>query len=422
MRILWLVNIPLPEVSDLMNKPSSYLGGWLVNSSKYLSKKLELHILFPNYGEDKYTIHQGEGITYYGFRPIASKSEVKVLREGKNFSEILEKVQPDLVHIYGSEMSHSSVMVNICNQKDIKVVVSIQGLVSIIAEHTLANLPYKVIHGYTLRNIIKRDNIIGLKKIYDRQGKLERKLIKNAQYVIGRTTWDKACVLQINPHVTYFHCDETLRESFYKGKWDINTCEKKSIFLSQAHYPIKGLHFLIKALPIIIEKFPETKVYISGKDFTKSTSFFGKFTQTYYEKYIKRMIKKYNLQKYILFLGPLDEKKMHERFLTSNVFLSSSTIENESNSVSEARILGVPVVASYVGGVIDRIDHGVDGYLFQHDAYYMLAHYICQIFENDKIATEFSSKSRERAIELYDVEKNNSKLINIYKSILSNDV
>ena len=139
---------------------------------------------------------------------------------------------------------------------------------------------------------------------------------------------------------------------------------------------------------------------------------------TYYGKYIKKLIKDYKLEKSIIFTEPLDEKQMCERFLKSNIFVSASTIENESNSLSEAKMLGVPSVSSYVGGVIDRINHNEDGFFYQHDAPYMLAYYVCEIFSNKDIALKFSKKAREKAMKTHDRETNANRLIEIYRNIL----
>ena len=93
-------------------------------------------------------------------------------------------------------------------------------------------------------------------------------------------------------------------------------------------------------------------------------------------------------------------------------------IENESNSLSEAKIMGVPSVASYVGGVTDRIEHGKDGFFYQHDAPYMLTHYVCEIFACDELAVQLSEKAREHALKTHDRETNTKQLIAIYESII----
>lgn len=420
MKILWLINIPLPEASQLLNQPLSPFGGWILSASKYLSMQgnVELFITFPTKKLTKYSSIKGQNILYYPFM-LEHDSNIKRINCYNYFIKLLQDLKPDLVHIYGTEMEHTLLMVNACKEMEVKVVISIQGLLSIIAKHMYSGLPYFAIYAKTLRNIIRGDNVSGLKNIFYKRGQGEIESINNTKYIIGRTTWDRVCVMQINPGANYYHCNETLREEFYKHEWQLKECEKYTIFLSQGQYPIKGLHFLIEALPIILKNFPETKVYISGKNIVSPSSIKDKMLMTYYGKYNKGLIKKYDLNNNIIFTGLLDEKLMCQRFINSHVFVSPSTVENESNSLSEAKLLGVPSVASYVGGVIDRIDHGFDGFLYQHDAPYMLAHYVCEIFANDQLALKLSANARQRALKTHDKVTNTNRLLQIYNEILN---
>ena len=70
--------------------------------------------------------------------------------------------------------------------------------------------------------------------------------------------------------IQYHKCNETLRECFYTGSWGYQQCEPYSIFVSQATYPIKGFHFLLEALPSILNVYPQTHVYVSGVDITST--------------------------------------------------------------------------------------------------------------------------------------------------------
>jgi len=308
--------------------------------------------------------------------------------------------------------------VNICHEKNVKLVISIQGLTSIISWHYMAGIPEKIHNRFTLRDFIRQDNLKQQQKKFTNRGKFEIGAIQKGKHVIGRTTWDKVCTTQINPDIHYHFCNETLRDEFYKHTWDIEKCEKHSIFLSQGQYPIKGLHFMLEAMPLILKRFPDTKLYVSGQNIIKSETLKDKLKTSSYGKYIKELIGRYNLGKSVVFTGILDEKQMCERYLQSHVFVSPSMIENESNSLSEAKIMGVPSVASYVGGVTDRIQHGKDGFFYQHDAPYMLAHYVCEIFANDDLALQFSEKAREHALKAHDKEANTKRLIEIYESII----
>lgn len=419
MKILWLINVPLPEVSDLMREKSCHFGGWLINASQELAKEdnIELSIAFPKKGLDDYKEFKGEKISYYAFKPVGIRDK-DTLEDNKVFDEIILKVNPDIVHIYGTEMPHSLSMINICNKYQVKTVISIQGLVSVIAKHMQSNLPVRVICGCTLRNIVKGDNVLGLSKKFKESGSIEIEALKRCQNVIGRTLWDKACTNQINPKLSYYHCNETLREEFYKHTWSLDKCEEHSIFMSQATYPIKGLHNMIEAMPIILKKFNDCKLYIAGKDITSTKSFKEKLLVTYYGKYIKSLIRKYSLEGKVIFTGPLDEQEMCKRYLKSNVFISPSAIENSPNSLAEAMILGVPSVASDVGGVTDMIEHKKEGFVYPSDAPYMLAYYVCEIFKNKDQANTFSKNAKKRASVTHDIERNNESLKRIYKQII----
>lgn len=420
MNILWLTNIPLPEANILMNEKPLPFGGWLVNASASLSSinDLELSIAFPKRELKDVKSFKGDNINYYAFPSVNDKDSTQI-EENEYLEKIINQSAPDMIHIFGTEFAHTLAMVNTCRRKEIKTVISVQGLVSVIAKHYMAYLPPKVQNRYTIRDFLKQDNLKQQQKKFFNRGKYEIEALQKVNHVIGRTTWDKACTTQINPNVKYYHCNETLREEFYKHMWSIEKCERYSIFVSQGSYPIKGLHLMIEAMPLILKKFPNAKLYVGGNDITRSHTFKEKLKISYYGKYINNLIKKYNLQNKVIFTGVLDEKQMCERYLKSHVFVCPSSIENSPNSLGEAMILGVPCVASDVGGVADLLKHREEGFVYQADASYMLAYYVTEIFSNENLALKFSKNARARAMKTHDKEENMKRMLEIYKSILT---
>lgn len=423
MKVLWLVNIPLPEACRLMGEQPSPFGGWLINASKYLvaQDKIALSIAFPKLKSKNVMEFRGEKIDYFAF-PHVDLNDNKLINHNSYLKTVLKKVQPDIVHIFGTEFAHSLAMVNACNDLGIKTVISIQGLVSVIEKHYLANLPTNVQKRFTFRDFIKQNNILQQKSEFKKRGLIEIEAIQKTTHVIGRTTWDKVCALQINPNVNYHFCNETLREEFYKNEWSLEKCEKYSIFLSQASYPIKGLHYMLEALPIILRRYPKTKLYIAGSDITASTTLKDRLKQTSYAKYIMELIKELNIEKHVFFTGLLDEQQMCKRYLNSNVFVCPSSIENSPNSLGEAMLLGVPCIASNVGGISDLLTHGEEGFLYQVDAPYMLAYYVCEVFGNDSLANYFSKNSKIHAMKTHNTIKNSNSLMNIYVNILDGKI
>lgn len=423
MKILWLINIATPEASELLEEPSTPFGGWLVNASKCLSNtsNIDLSIAFPKAGKSQVLRLDGKKIKYYAFFPSYIKNGIGISINNQ-LEHIIRTCDPDIVHIFGTELPHTLSMINICSRRKIEAVISIQGLVSIYAKHYMAFLPENIQKKYSLRDLIKHDNLKQQQKKLAKRGDNEILSIKKINHVIGRTTWDKACTNQINPSVQYHFCNETLREEFYKHTWSFERCERFSIFVSQASSPIKGLHLIIQAMPLILCKFPDAKLYVAGSDITKHRTIIEIVKKTSYTKYIEKMIKQFKIDNKIIFLDLLNEVQMSNRYLESNVFVCPSSIENSPNSLGEAMLLGVPCVASDVGGISDMICHKTEGYVYQPDAPYMLAYYICEIFRNKEIALKFSFNARRHALKTHDRDSNLNQLLSIYKSIKHNAI
>ncbi len=124
-----------------------------------------------------------------------------------------------------------------------------------------------------------------------------------------------------------------------------------------------------------------------------------------------------NLQKNVRFLGMLVAEEMRDRYLKSHVFVSASTIENSPNSVGEAMILGVPVVASDVGGVSSMLINWKEGLLYPFNEYAVLAENVCKFFRDNDLSISISMAERERALQTHAREENYSVLLSHYKKI-----
>ncbi|MEZ5105875.1 MAG: glycosyltransferase family 4 protein, partial [Draconibacterium sp.] len=286
---------------------------------------------------------------------------------------------------------------------------------SIIERNYYGNISFgNILRNITLRDIVRNDSLFHQKHNMKKRAILERRLLESINHVIGRTFWDKTHSWAINSNVNYHFCNETLREEFYKQSWDYDNCEKYSIFLSQAHYPIKGLHQVIKALPLVLRKYPETKVYVAGNSFFSSTK---KWKQNGFGKYIKTQIKKLKIQDKIIFTGVLSEVEMCERYIKSNVFVCPSSIENSPNSVGEAQLLGVPCIVSDVGGSAEMVVNEQTGLVYRFEEFEMLATNIIRIFDSKSLSEKLSVEAKKIAQKRHSQKLNAEKLISIYQLI-----
>ena len=328
-----------------------------------------------------------------------------------------EKFNPDLVHIHGSEFTHGLAFVNAC--PNVKSIVSIQGLVSVYSNVYTGNISNKdIIRNITFRDIIKRDNIIQQKNKFIRRGIYEIELLRKADNIIGRTDWDFYNSKAINNNAEYYCLQETVRKEFYQNEWNIKDIERNSIYLSQALYPIKGLHILLDAIKIVKTKYPNVKLYVSGNNIIKNQSFMDKMKLSGYGKYINYLIEKNQLQKNVVFTGILNEEEVIKRLLKTHIVVVPSVIENESNSLTEAHLLGMPTIAAFSGGMTDRIIHKETGFLYPFAESAMCAGYIMEYFNNDELAIKYGKSARKEALIRNNPDQNKKRIIEIYTSIM----
>jgi len=421
MRILWLCNIMLPKIAEARNQKQDAYGGWLtgLSNSLIINNEIALSVCFPERDINNVEAGSVGKLEYYAFPQCSYNNPRGRFKLESCLKEIVLRSKPDVINIHGTEFPHALAMTTICQKLGLlnKVVVSIQGLVSVYAKHYESGLPNSVAHGHTIKELIRNNNIRKGREVFARKGELEEQTIRNVKHVIGRTDWDRACIAQINPDAMYHFCNETLRDSFYEHSWDILKCKKYSIFISQAGYPIKGFHWMLEAMPEVVKWFPDAHVFVAGNDITKHDTLSDKLRIGSYGKYIRLLINKYNLKDNVTFLGPLNEADMCKQYLASNVFVSASSIENSPNSVGEAMILGVPTISSDVGGVKNMLTHNVEGFIYQHDAPYMLSYYIKKLFKDDNLAETLSRNARLQAKQTHSRESNLNAMIGIYEDI-----
>lgn len=111
--------------------------------------------------------------------------------------------------------------------------------------------------------------------------------------------------------------------------------------------PVKGPEYLIKASQYLLPEHPNTSFLFAGD---------GPLKEALYKK-----AKKTGGEKNILFLGWRDD--IARVLAVFDVFCLSSLNEGMGRVLVEAMALGIPIVASDVGGIPDLVIHGKNGFL-----------------------------------------------------------
>ena len=407
MKVLWILNTPLPEAISLQTgRPdvSHSTGSWVHAMARLLEQipGLELSVAAPARVE-KAIILRGKAITHY-LLPTR-KQDWEWLRE---------QVQPDLIHIHGTEYPCFLEWVKTCGNSH--TVVSLQGLVSRIADKYFGGIPEETLRQYvSLRDRIRKDSLFDQKKNLVYRGSCEIELLKSVNHVIGRTAWDRSNALEINPNLQYHTLSEPLREPFYSGRWKYDECVPFRIFMTQAHYPLKGLHTFLEALPSVLKKAPDVSVHIAGPDILRGTGLRGLLLRSGYGRFIADMIHEKGLEGRIQFIGESDAGTVKHELMQANLFLSPSAIENSSNALCEAQILGVPVIATAVGGTPDLIPDADHGRLYEFNDTAALTDAILSTFA-DSCRFDASSMIRT-AVKRHDRQTILRDLLKIYDEV-----
>lgn len=409
MKVLWITNILFPEAQAILteNKDLKSSGGWMLGAADQLMRRDDVDLCVATVSSQVNELKRIDGnkIVYYVL-------PLKKHNYEKNWLYINEKFCPEIVHIHGTESSHSHAYIKACGSKN--VVISIQGLLSACDYFYRYGLnSFDIYRNITFRDLIK-GTIFRQQKSFRRASKYELDMIKTVSHIIGRTSWDLAKIWAINPKAKYFFCNETLRSEFYDGScWSYDNCLPHSIFISQASYPIKGFHQVLKAMPLILRHFPDATIRVAGYNPMANTSLYQRLKLSGYGKYLNRIIRKLNLENNITFLGPLNAEQMKAEYLRSNVFISPSSIENSPNSLGEAQILGVPCISSYVGGAMDMMTKNIEN-LYRFEEIEMLAYKVCNIFYKKGVQVSMRDIAQDR----HNIVNNDERLYHIYKEII----
>ena len=422
MKVLWVCNIMPPVIGQYLGKECSVKEGWITGILMRLAKEreeVELGICYPvtdEREEDKkeVLIDNKKKIVCYGFfEDMVHPEKFGGDKLERRLEDIVKDFQPEILHIFGTEFGHALAATKaFCNPSF--TLVGLQGVISECAKEYMADLPVKVQKSISFRDFLKQDSMKQQQEKFYLRGEREKEILTLCKHVTGRTAFDKAAAKKINPKITYHFMNETMRGEFYEGKWSYGNCEKHRIFFSQADYPLKGFHYLLQALEIVKEKYPDVTVAVAGNSLVNYSSVKDKIKISAYGKYLRKFIKELKLENKITFLGKLSAEEMKQQYLKCNTFVCASSLENSPNSVGEAMLLGVPVVASYTGGIPSMLEHEKEGLLFEKGNVKALAEAIIRTWESYPTVMEITKNAAMRARKTHDGEENYRRLLEIY--------
>lgn len=154
---------------------------------------------------------------------------------------------------------------------------------------------------------------------------------------------------------------------------------------------IKGIELLIDTAKTMEKLNPEIIFYVIGPVFD---------SQKEYYKKLKKKIEKLALNN-IVFCGPSSDVK--SSLIACDIYFCTSLAEASPMAVWEAMSMGKPIVSTSVGDVPYYVKNGVNGYVCNIGDFKSLAKSIAFLSQNAKQRALMGMKSREIAIENFDI-------------------
>ncbi len=418
MRVLWFSNTPSLASKKVSKNTAG--GSWIESLEKELTTfpDIELGIVFKKFVSEPQEIEVEGSETRYFMVPQHPSGKFNKWSSrffAKPFSKkslpfylnVVEEFKPDVILFFGTEFDYPLII----PQLKVPSIIWFQGNLTVYNEMYENGIRlHKTIYAESLKRILKCYTSYHEYRLFLKMVEREKEIFSVAKNFIGRTAWDKRLVSIMAPNANYFHNEEALRAPFWKHKWTMPSKGKKFIVTTVIRGLLyKGLETIYKAstlLEDILDVEFEWRVIGISEGST-------------YVKTAKRVANYEKNRSGVKLIGSKFGKDLVEKLLEANVYMHPSHIENSSNAVQEAMLLGMPVVATNVGGTPSLFVDNMEGFLVQSKDHFAIAGAILELYNSPEKSVEMGQKARERGL----VRNNNNKicqdLIKTFKTVIA---
>ena len=162
----------------------------------------------------------------------------------------------------------------------------------------------------------------------------------------------------------------------------------------------KGHRVLIEALPILRRHYPNARLVIVGEGPEQHA--------------LERQAERAGVARAVTFAGTLYPTT--DVLAKAHVFVFPSLNEPQGLALLEAYAAGVPVVASRTGGILEMLEHEVDGLLVDPGDALALAAAIRRLTDDEALQSACVAHARRR-LRAFDVEVLAAQYLEMYRAV-----
>ena len=299
---------------------------------------------------------------------------------------VLETIEPKLREISSivSYSSHTNFLLKILNST-YGLFLNFFQLKLVIIDLYSTNYRYFAFYIHLLCRFLNKPYIIymhggNLPNMYNKHNFIFKNILSNAKKIIAPSNYLYNFFEEKYPNI--YLIPSVIEIEKYPFKRDrFNNTNPKILYI-RGFGEVYNPQMIIKAIKIIVEKFPEIQVSMLGHDIDGTL-----------EK-CKKLVVQLNLSENILFLEKMTRDNWVELANDHSIMVSTPNIDNLPISVIEGMLLGMPVVSTNVGGVGYIIENEITGLLVEKNNHEELAFQINKLLVDKQLFENISKKSR----------------------------
>ena len=309
----------------------------------------------------------------------------------QRFKYVVSIFNPDIIQVWGSE-NYFKLLPFDTKYPGIKVL-TMQGVLESIAPNILLGMNIKeLISTIGFREFLTQRSILTTRHSFVKGGIIENEMIRASHFIITQSNWTDSQISQINPNAKLYRTHRVLRQNFIEcKKWSCFEHNTPILYSAAVGYSLKGLHILIKALAIVKKQYPNVELRLAGA--TGRRDFLGEG----YFRMILRMIKSYELESNIIWLGPLSADEIIINLQKASVYINPSFVESYSIAFAEAMSVGTPGVISFAGAMPELADNNKEALFFTPMDFNRCAYLIVQLLSNKELSIMISENAIARS-------------------------
>ncbi len=189
----------------------------------------------------------------------------------------------------------------------------------------------------------------------------------------------------------------------FKPDNGIKVIKNRIVTTASADIPLKGLRFLINALPKVLKDFPEAHLIVIGKSPKESK--------------IRKLIHDLDLDGKISFKSNLSEEQIVDIYRKSQIAVIPSLYEGFGFGAGEAMACGTPLISTDSGGLKDVI--GNSAVKINSGSIEEIENEIIALFKDPKKRENLSLKGRKRMEDLFDWKISASNYVKVFEETIN---